>query len=382
MRVLFATTAGSGHLGPLLPFAHACRRAGHEVAVAAPAGFATAVEATGFAHLAFGDAPDDEWMAVMQSLPGLPDEAARNATVVREVFGRIDTTAALPGMEALVASWRPDVVVRESCEFSSFLVAEAGGVPHVQVAIGLARFDGFVLEHAAPALVALGADPGLAALAGAPRLSLLPPSFEDPDDAGPGWPRFRDPGTDPTPDPDPLPEWWDGAGGPFVYVTFGTVAAGIGLYPDFYRAAVDVLAGLPVRALVTVGRGADPAELGPTPPNVHVERWYPQPQALAHAEAMVGHGGFGTTLGGLAAGVPQVVVPLFADQPDNAARVAAVGAGVALAGGTRALGLLGDALPAVLEDGRYRQGAARLASEIAALPPVDDAVRLLADLGG
>ena len=34
---------------------------------------------------------------------------------------------------------------------------------------------------------------------------------------------------------------------------------------------------------------------------------------------MVGHGGFGTTLGALLAGVPQVVVPLFADQPHNAA---------------------------------------------------------------
>ena len=43
---------------------------------------------------------------------------------------------------------------------------------------------------------------------------------------------------------------------------------------------------------------------------------------------MVGHGGFGTTLGALLAGVPQVVVPLFADQPSNAERIAAIGAGL------------------------------------------------------
>ncbi len=50
---------------------------------------------------------------------------------------------------------------------------------------------------------------------------------------------------------------------------------------------------------------------------------------LAHASAMVGHGGFGTTMGALAAGVPQVVVPLFSfDQVVNGDHVAAVGAGL------------------------------------------------------
>ena len=49
-----------------------------------------------------------------------------------------------------------------------------------------------------------------------------------------------------------------------------------------------------------------------------------------HARAMVSHGGTGTTRAGLAAGIPQVVLPLFADQPDNAARVDALGAGIAV----------------------------------------------------
>ena len=49
---------------------------------------------------------------------------------------------------------------------------------------------------------------------------------------------------------------------------------------------------------------------------------------LGEAAVVVGHGGSGTTLEALAAGVPQVVAPLFADQPYNAARVAVVGAGV------------------------------------------------------
>ena len=50
---------------------------------------------------------------------------------------------------------------------------------------------------------------------------------------------------------------------------------------------------------------------------------------LAQAAAMLGHGGFGTTMGALAAGVPQVVAPLFTfDQIVNGDHVAAVGAGL------------------------------------------------------
>ena len=90
------------------------------------------------------------------------------------------------------------------------------------------------------------------------------------------------------------------------------------------------------RVLVTVGRHADPAELGPLPANVHVERWVAQASVMPHAAAMVAHGGAGTTLAALAAGVPLVLLPLSADQPINARRVAELGAGLALDGGSAA----------------------------------------------
>jgi len=47
MRVLLATTANDGHFGPLAPFARACRSAGHEVRVAAPASYAAALRRSG-----------------------------------------------------------------------------------------------------------------------------------------------------------------------------------------------------------------------------------------------------------------------------------------------------------------------------------------------
>jgi MGT family glycosyltransferase len=148
------------------------------------------------------------------------------------------------------------------------------------------------------------------------------------------------------------------------------VAPTMDLFPSLYREAVAALAALPVRVLVTIGRERDPADLGPLPANVHVERWLPQADVMPRATAMVCHGGSGTVRMGLAAGVPMAVLPLFADQPWNAQRVAELGAGVVI----EDAGETGEAVGRLLGDGSYAASAQRAAAEISALPPVDAAV--------
>jgi UDP:flavonoid glycosyltransferase YjiC (YdhE family) len=91
---------------------------------------------------------------------------------------------------------------------------------------------------------------------------------------------------------------------------------------------------------------------------------------------MVCHGGFGTVRAGLTAGVPLAVLPLFADQPYNAQRVAALGAGIELAGPAD----LAGAVTALLSEPRYAGAAAAVAADALALPVVDAAVPLLRDL--
>ena len=162
-------------------------------------------------------------------------------------------------------------------------------------------------------------------LRAAPYFTDLPEALEDPGEPSPPRTlRFR---TAPVPEPT-VPD-----AEPLVYVSFGSVTAGehLPLYPALYRAAIEALAPLPARILLTVGEDRDHGELGPLPPNVTVERWVPQDEVLTHAAAVVTHGGHGSTLGALAHGVPCVVLPLFAlDQWFNAAAVARAGAGVAL----------------------------------------------------
>jgi UDP:flavonoid glycosyltransferase YjiC (YdhE family) len=62
MRVLFTTRGSAGHLGPLVPYATACRRAGHDVLVAAQDRFEANVSRTGLPFAPLGAPPDEEWM--------------------------------------------------------------------------------------------------------------------------------------------------------------------------------------------------------------------------------------------------------------------------------------------------------------------------------
>jgi UDP:flavonoid glycosyltransferase YjiC (YdhE family) len=363
MRLLFTTTGHAGHVLPLVPLARACLRAGHEVRVAGPRSRGDLVRRAGLPFWPFADPSSEAVWSVFAPTARMPAEEA-NAVVIGEIFGRLDTAAALPGVEAMLRSWRPDAVVRESYEFASALAAEQAGIPHVRVATGLASTEDWVLGHAASAIP-------IAAIRASPLLSFTPPALDD----GAVACRFRTAGVEPGPN-----RW----GSPLVYVTFGSVAAGMPLFPRVYRVALEELADLPVRVLMTIGPSGDIAELGPLPGNVVVERWVPQAEVVSHAAAMVCHGGYGTTVGALAAGVTVVLAPLFADQGRNAGRVAAVGAGLALpmADSIAAADVsgVGELVSRVLADRSFREAAGRVAASARALPSVDEAPAMLAAL--
>jgi MGT family glycosyltransferase len=177
-----------------------------------------------------------------------------------------------------------------------------------------------------------------------------------------------------------LPDWGD-PDLPLVYVTFGSVAGSIPPFAGVFRTALDALADLDARVLMTMGRARDPAELGPLPANAHVTQWLPQDKVLVHAAAMLGHGGFGTTMGALAAGVPQVVVPLFSfDQAVNGEHVGAVGAGLSTGMGEGSVERGAAELPRLLAEPSYAESARRVAAALRELPPPIEAVPVLAAL--
>jgi MGT family glycosyltransferase len=101
------------------------------------------------------------------------------------------------------------------------------------------------------------------------------------------------------------------------------------------------------------------------PDNVTVTRWVRHADVLPHCSAVITHGGHGTVMKALIAGVPLVVVPLGRDQPGNAARVIHAGAGLRLRKNA-SVSALRVAVARVTEDPRYRAGARRMADRLAA----------------
>ncbi len=334
------------------------------------------VEASGFKFWAGGEPPERVVAPIRERLPIAPPEEA-SVLGNRELFGRLATAAMLPGMEHACTEWRPDLVLREPCEYASAVVAGRRGIPTAQVAISLAEAEAASISVAAPALEATRQ--GLAAeLLAAPYLSRFPESLDP--SPFPRTLRFHERGGS---SGAPLRDWWAGSQAPLVYVTFGTVLGYMSVAAPVYRMALEAVGGLDIRVLFTVGRHFDPAELGSIPANVHVEAWVAQADAMAHAQVVVCHGGSGTTFGALAAGVPVVVVPLFADQFENGRRIAASRAGLVVepepgtVGASRpAVGQLdatrvANGIEKLLADHSYRFEARRIADRMAATPTVD-----------
>jgi UDP:flavonoid glycosyltransferase YjiC (YdhE family) len=382
MRILFASTSAAGHFRPLVPFAHACQRAGHDVLVVGQSGAGPLAQRARLRFRAVAEPSQEDVLRFRSGQDGLAPMQAM-ARAFTGLYVDLYAGAALPGMLAAIEDWRPHVVVRESAEFASAVAAERLGVPHAEIGIGLSIQADKLLALAAPGLDKLRARVGLAPDPEARsvrslRLTMAPHSLEDPSHAEPSdrVRRFRapaagsaEPALDPFGDP----------GAPLVYLSFGTEVPSRtrDYFPGLYRDAVDALAGMGLRVLVTIGSDRDPAEVGPVPASVRVQRWVPQASVMREATMMVGHGGAGSVLLALAAGVPMVLVPMFADQPFNARRVADLGAGLVV---EDVLTQLQPAVRAVLDDPRYRDRSGRIADEIGALPPIDAAVDALTAL--
>jgi UDP:flavonoid glycosyltransferase YjiC (YdhE family) len=306
VRVLCTFAGGAGHLAPTLPVARALRERGHDVAYACQADLVPDVVRAGFPAHDTGGAtvlPPD------RRRPLLPVDRAAEQEVVRRAYAGTIARERAARVRELAAGWRPDLVVRDELDLGAAVAAEALGLPCAEVTVIAA--GGFVLpDVVGPALQDLRSEHGLASRSGLPHDALtvvpVPPSFRDPRHPLLGDVVHVRPGG-----------WTpDRRAGSLVLVTLGTVFAQES--GDLFSRLLAGVRDLPVDVLVTVGPALDPAELGPQPPQVRVERFVPLAEVLPSCAAVVSHGGSGTVVASLAAGVPCVLLPMGADQPFNA----------------------------------------------------------------
>ncbi|MET8230386.1 glycosyltransferase [Micromonospora sp. NPDC005298] len=321
MRLLFASLASVGHTYPLIPLAVAARDAGHEV------------------HFATGTAVHAP-LAANGLRPFRPGDA------FYEVYAE--------DLEPELARLRPDLVVHEWGLPGAAVAARRAGIPGLWHGFGRMFPDGIGLERPM----------GNAEVGDRPHVDICPPSLQDREFLA----SQRRIALRPVPfsPPAPLPDVAGRGSRPLVYLTLGTAFG----TPELLATAVAGLATLGADVVVAAGRVA-PRELGEVPDHVTVHPWLPQAELLSHVDLVVHHGGSGTTLGALAVGVPQLMLPQGADQFANADAVSAAGAALRLlpheVDAAAVAEQAGRLLP---RHGRSEHGdAARaIAGEIAAMP--------------
>ena len=375
MRILFSSLPSHGHTFPLVPLAEACLAAGHRVRWATAGEFLPAIAAFGFELAPAGPSMREAFTDPrLPTLSGRPEPAELQSRG-RQVFGEILGPAFARDLGPVIEEYAPELVVAEVVNGGAGVATLAAGVPLIWHGFGrlTARLGTMLHDNLAARLVARGRPVPAERIAAVPVIDICPPSLADPEFAGvaPTVPlrptAVRVPGEPAAPT---FP-----AGRPLVYLTLGTAFGST----DALRAAIDGLGGLELDVLVATGPMVDPETLVGVPANVRVEAWVPQAAVLEIADAIVHHGGSGTTLGAAAAGLPQLFLPQGADQFFNAAMICDAGAGRQLAPADATPDRVRDELAALLGDEDVRARCRSLAQEIAAMPAPEGVVDRLVD---
>jgi UDP:flavonoid glycosyltransferase YjiC (YdhE family) len=397
-RYLMALVDGGGTVPPELGAVRRLVERGHAVTVLAEDSMADEVAATGAARRPWVRAPNrpDRWPEHDPSR----DWETKNPLQLVDRLIQTQFVGPAAGyaadVDAAVAEVRPDLVVCSLFALGAMLAAESAGIPfavllpnvYLLPAPGMPPFGlglrpargplgrlrdlaigGFTRRlwdsRGLPGLNALRAERGRAPLEhlwdqvhrARRQLVMTSPDFDFPARL-PAGVRYVGPVLD---DPVWAGRPWSPPAGddPLVLVA---MSSGFQDQLGCLRRIVEAMGTLPVRAVVTTGPALDPSAISP-PGNVTVLAAAPHRQVLDHAALVVTHGGHGTVMKALAAGVPMVVLHHGRDQADNAARVTARGAGVAVKR-TATPAAIARAARRVLTDPSYQAAARRLGQAI------------------
>lgn len=370
MRLLLTSVPGLGHLHPVLPLALAAARAGHDVRVATGPDKVEWVRRCGLDAVPAG-----------LTIAGLRERAAARQLAGPELPRHLFTSIAGPPMAAdllpLVDDWQPDLLLHEEGEYAAPLVAALRDLPCVthswsspaRSVEGRALLDGPLHE--------LWQQHGLTGprQVGGLYLDACPPLLQLPDlmHVGAHIVRVHPSGFDGP--PEPAPHWLAALPHPAVYVTLGTEPTFS--RPELLQRLVDAAAASAPGVVVTTGPHPPGAVAAPHA-GVHVEQYLPQSLVLPAVDAVIAHGGAGTTVGALLHGRPQLVVPGPApSQQASASRVVAAGVGLRRDWADVTPGQLTEAVRELLQRADLRRKALDVRDALTGLPGPDEVVLLL-----
>jgi hypothetical protein len=123
-----------------MPFAAAAAEDGHEVVVIVPPEQEETVRNAALAYELTPGVPAAVIQGIRDAMAaGTADDRVRLAEV--DLFGRACTETALPAMDRVAESFRPDLILREPCDYASAITARRHRIPMAQVAISPGRAD-------------------------------------------------------------------------------------------------------------------------------------------------------------------------------------------------------------------------------------------------
>jgi hypothetical protein len=320
--------------------------------VATSDGFARVVREAGLPITGCGPAPEFVELSRGGAAGGPGERCYANGLV----FGRL-AARVLDGMSELVDRWQPDVIVSERAEFAGPIVAEQHGVYGVELQWGVAALP----EYRVAAGTVLGKEPPQPAFV----LNPWPPSLRLAHAAGHQSMRHVPyDGTGPLPASLRRPSQV-----PRVCVTLGTVVPHLGVdrIVDVVLPMLEQLARLDIELVVAM----DDRIVAGWPPMPRAVRYagrIPLAKVLGGCHAVIHHGGQGTGLTAFQAGLPQLVLPQFDDQYDNAAAVVSSGSGLCLLPAEITPRAVAEQCRSLLGGTGFAQSAARVAAEIAGQP--------------
>jgi UDP:flavonoid glycosyltransferase YjiC (YdhE family) len=383
MRVLCTCLPGHGHFNPMLALAQGLARAGHDVAFATAADFCPHVEETGFAAFPAGMPLAVQIDRARRRYP------AQDALVAMERFEQfvprmlagVAAPARVADLVPVVEDWKPALLVHDETEFAGPVAAAAAGIPWADQSVGIlrpramARLAG---ETLAPLCLQYGVDVGpFGGLFRYLYIDVAPPSLQSPEIVGvPVAHQVQNATIEPGAEGDALPGWVRELppGRPVIYVSLGTVFNARA--QAVFAAVLEGLRDEPVTVIVTVGADNDPADFGPQPEHVHVERFIPQSLLLPYCDAVVNQGGT-AILPILAHGLPLLLLPQGANQFHNAEACVAAGVGRRLLPAEVSPQTVRDGVRALLDDPALRDAAGRVQRELDDMPGPEHGVALL-----
>lgn len=146
-------------------------------------------------------------------------------------------------------------------------------------------------------------------------------------------------------------------------IVFALGSSAVMIAGEFWRHAADAAQTLGLRAVLLTGRL--PGQQPQLPAGVRAFQYLPYSAVFPRASAVVHQAGIGTLAQALAAGHPQLIVPVAFDQPDNARRAVCLGVARVLPFKQVTAARLVAQLRPLLDEPSYCQRATAVAASLA-----------------